>query len=663
VASATSAAAGARICARARGIRATTPTAATRRRRSCPEAYAYAIPASFGDEHAAPLLCAGIIGYRALALSEVAPGGRLALYGFGSSAHVVLQIARHRGCEVYVATRGKSHQELALRMGAAWAGSATETPPVPADGAIIFAPAGELVPVALRAVRNGGTVACAGIYMSDIPAMTYGEHLFHEKKLRSVEANTRRDGEGLLAEAAEIPIRPVVTALRARRSERGADRARRRPHRRHRRARLRLVNAPAKARNACVALPTFYEIGMATPAIGKKAPDFTLAATGDQTVKLSDLKGKKVVLYFYPEGQHARLHARRLRLPRQPEPGQACRRGRLRRFARLDRVAREVQGEPRLQLRPSLGRRGKACDAYGVIKDKNMYGKKVRGIERSTFLGRRQGRAEKRVARRQGRRPRGRGARRAEGDLALQTRPRSSAAAALLVLFSADVWAQSPAETADPTAPSRRAMVEQIKKTAAYGPQPISERVLDVMAQVPRHELVPGEARAAAYLDTPLPIGDGQTISQPYIVALMTELADVQPNEKVLEVGTGSGYQAAVLSGLAANVYTIEIVERLGRTAAAALARLGYRNVEVKIGDGYKGWREHAPFDAIVVTAAPKEIPPALIDQLAPGGKLVAPVGGSSFEQQLTVLEKGRDGKISKREVLPVRFVPLVRGH
>jgi len=206
-------------------------------------------------------------------------------------------------------------------------------------------------------------------------------------------------------------------------------------------------------------------------------------------------------------------------------------------------------------------------------------------------------------------------------------------------------------------------MVEQIQKTAAYGPQPISERVLDVMAQVPRHELVPREARAAAYLDTPLPIGDGQTISQPYIVALMTELADVQPNEKVLEVGTGSGYQAAVLSGLAANVYTIEIVERLGRTAAAALARLGYRNVEVKIGDGYKGWREHAPFDAIVVTAAPKEIPAALVEQLAPGGKLVAPVGGSSFEQQLTVLEKDREGKISKREVLPVRFVPLVRGH
>ena len=206
-------------------------------------------------------------------------------------------------------------------------------------------------------------------------------------------------------------------------------------------------------------------------------------------------------------------------------------------------------------------------------------------------------------------------------------------------------------------------MVEQIKKTAAYGPQPISERVLDVMAQVPRHELVPREARAAAYLDTPLPIGDGQTISQPYIVALMTELADVQPNEKVLEVGTGSGYQAAVLSGLAANVYTIEIVVRLGRTAAAALARLGYRNVEVKIGDGYGGWPEHAPFDAIVITAAPKEIPAALVDQLAPGGKLVAPVGGSSFEQQLTVLEKDRDGKISKREVLPVRFVPLVRGH
>jgi propanol-preferring alcohol dehydrogenase len=176
-----------------------------------PEAFAYAIPAAFSDDQGAPLLCAGIIGYRALTLSEVPEGGRLALYGFGSSAHVVLQIALHRGCEVYVATRGKSHRKLALEMGAAWAGAVADAPPVPVDGAIIFAPAGDLVPAALRAVRKAGTVACAGIHMSDIPAMTYREHLFHEKKLRSVEANTRADGENLLREAAEIPLRPVVT--------------------------------------------------------------------------------------------------------------------------------------------------------------------------------------------------------------------------------------------------------------------------------------------------------------------------------------------------------------------------------------------------------------------------------------------------------------------
>jgi protein-L-isoaspartate(D-aspartate) O-methyltransferase len=204
-------------------------------------------------------------------------------------------------------------------------------------------------------------------------------------------------------------------------------------------------------------------------------------------------------------------------------------------------------------------------------------------------------------------------------------------------------------------------MIETIEKNAGYGPKKISRRVLDAMEKVPRHELVPADLRPMAYQDTPLPIGDGQTISQPYIVALMTELADVAPTDKELEVGTGSGYQAAVLGVLAANVYTIEIVERLGRSAAAALARLGYRNVEVKIGDGYKGWPEHAPYDAILVTAAPDEIPHALVEQLAPGGKLVAPVGGSPLEQQLTVLEKDAEGKISKREVLPVRFVPLTR--
>ncbi len=176
-----------------------------------PEAFAYAIPEAFGDAEAAPLLCAGIIGYRALRRSDLPPGGRLAIYGFGSSAHLVLQIARARGSEVFVCTRGPRHRELALRMGAAWAGEDPASIPAPADSAILFAPAGELVPPALRALKKGGTLALAGIHMTDIPAMRYGECLFHERNLRSVTANTRQDGEELLAEAARIPIRPKVT--------------------------------------------------------------------------------------------------------------------------------------------------------------------------------------------------------------------------------------------------------------------------------------------------------------------------------------------------------------------------------------------------------------------------------------------------------------------
>jgi propanol-preferring alcohol dehydrogenase len=175
------------------------------------EAFAYPIPDPFGDAEAAPLLCAGIIGYRALARSEVPPGGRLGLYGFGSSAHVVIQLARHRGCEVFVATRSAGHRALARRLGAAWTGDTAEPMPAPLDGAIVFAPAGEIVPVALRAIRRGGTVALAGIHMTPIPALEYAPHLFHEKRLTSVEANTRADGEALLREAAAVPIRPAVT--------------------------------------------------------------------------------------------------------------------------------------------------------------------------------------------------------------------------------------------------------------------------------------------------------------------------------------------------------------------------------------------------------------------------------------------------------------------
>jgi propanol-preferring alcohol dehydrogenase len=172
------------------------------------EDFAYAIPEQFSDEEAAPLLCAGIIGYRALARSRVPAGGRLGLYGFGSSAHVTMQVARQRGCEVYVATRGEGHRRLARELGATWVGEADAAPPVLLDGAILFAPAGTLVPPALRALQKGATLALAGIHLSPIPELTYEPHLFHEKSVTSVEANTRADGVALLAAAAAIPIRP-----------------------------------------------------------------------------------------------------------------------------------------------------------------------------------------------------------------------------------------------------------------------------------------------------------------------------------------------------------------------------------------------------------------------------------------------------------------------
>ena len=177
------------------------------------EAFAYAIPAGFSDAEAAPLLCAGIIGYRALRRARVEPGQRLGLFGFGSSAHIVAQIARHRGCHVYVATRDASHRRLAEDLGAVWTGDTLDTPPVPLDGAIVFAPAGEVVPPALRALGKGGTLALAGVHMSDLPPMNYDACLFHEKTVTSVESNTRTDGEELLREAAAIPLRPRVTSF------------------------------------------------------------------------------------------------------------------------------------------------------------------------------------------------------------------------------------------------------------------------------------------------------------------------------------------------------------------------------------------------------------------------------------------------------------------
>jgi propanol-preferring alcohol dehydrogenase len=177
-----------------------------------PEAFAYALPAALDDAEVAPLLCAGIIGYRALRLSAVRPGGRLGLYGFGSSASVTIQVARARGSEVFVCTREASHRALARTLGAAWTGDLSERMPQPVDGAIIFAPAGDLVPLALKNLTRGGTLALAGIYMSTIPPLAYAD-LFQERRITSVTANTRADGEDLLAEAAKIPIRPAVTTF------------------------------------------------------------------------------------------------------------------------------------------------------------------------------------------------------------------------------------------------------------------------------------------------------------------------------------------------------------------------------------------------------------------------------------------------------------------
>ena len=184
--------------------------------------------------------------------------------------------------------------------------------------------------------------------------------------------------------------------------------------------------------------------------------------------------------------------------------------------------------------------------------------------------------------------------------------------------------------------------------------------VLEAMGKVPRHEFVPLKAREYAYEDQPLPIGEGQTISQPYIVALMTQLIRPKEGMRVLEIGTGSGYQAAVLAEIVEEVYTVEIIEPLGLRAKNDLERLGYGNVHVKIGDGYEGWAEHAPYDAILVTAAPEEIPQPLIDQLKEGGKMVIPVGPENYIQQLLLVEKV-NGKIRKQQVTDVRFVPFLR--
>jgi protein-L-isoaspartate(D-aspartate) O-methyltransferase len=204
-----------------------------------------------------------------------------------------------------------------------------------------------------------------------------------------------------------------------------------------------------------------------------------------------------------------------------------------------------------------------------------------------------------------------------------------------------------------------REIEDEFRLTAEWtGRDAPNRRVHDAIARVPRHAFVPEVERSLSYVNTPLPIGWGQTISQPFIVALMTDLLDPEPGDVVLEVGTGSGYQAAVLSLLVAKVYSIEVVAELAERAADVLARLGYANVDVRGGDGARGWPDKAPFDKIIVTAEAAEIPRDLIDQLAPGGRLIMPVEDAGI-QLLTVLNKRPDGATDRRELLPVAFVPL----
>ncbi len=182
-------------------------------------------------------------------------------------------------------------------------------------------------------------------------------------------------------------------------------------------------------------------------------------------------------------------------------------------------------------------------------------------------------------------------------------------------------------------------------------------RVLAVMAKVPRHEFVPPEVRRAAYADTPVPIGYGQLISQPCVVAIMTEQLEPKPTDRVLEIGTGSGYQAAVLAELVKEVYTIEIIAPLAERARADLKRLGYKNIRFRTGDGYKGWPAAAPFDAIIVTCAPEKVPPPLVEQLKDGGRMIIPVGGAGIQELVLLRKHGR--QLDKQSVLPVRFVPM----
>ena len=236
-----------------------------------------------------------------------------------------------------------------------------------------------------------------------------------------------------------------------------------------------------------------------------------------------------------------------------------------------------------------------------------------------------------------------------------------------VVLWAAITGASARADETEEVMAQRQRMVEEVAAdirtlSGMLGKATLDDTVMAAIGKVPRHQFVPPGQETRAYINHALPIGHGQTISQPLIVALMTDLLGVGAGDVVLEIGTGSGYQAAVLAEIVKRVHTIEIVEPLARQAESRLRGLGYRNIDVLAGDGYRGWPEHAPFDAIIVTAAGPIIPPALLDQLRPGGRLVMPVGETHRTQWLTVVDKDADGKLDKRSVLAVAFVPLTGG-
>lgn len=238
----------------------------------------------------------------------------------------------------------------------------------------------------------------------------------------------------------------------------------------------------------------------------------------------------------------------------------------------------------------------------------------------------------------------------------------------LIALVTLLVFIGQSLSAADDYERERQKMVKKIEHSVSQtrhylDKSEFNTQVMKVMASVPRHEFVPADQLDYAYENRPLPIGHGQTISQPYIVALMTDLIETQPDYSVLEVGTGSAYQAAVLAELVDKVYSIEIIEPLGEVASKRLARLGYDNVQTRVGDGYYGWPEAAPFDAIVVTAASSHVPPPLIKQLKKGGRMVIPVGSRFMTQQLLFVEKDSQGEVFTRQVMPVRFVPLTGQH